>query len=101
MSKGVSKKLCTTGEGTWFCNDDGKPKPGVAIGLSLLFGVGTALVCIPFYRRIRTSVNEEFSEDVLERKEEAKKAKAAAAEQKTADDVEAPKPSAGGKMIIR
>ena len=98
MSKGVSKKLCKKGEATWFCNEKGKPDPGVAVGISLAIGVLTALACAPFYSMIRRSVTEQFASQTAN-DVESKSSDAVKVETQEKEFMAAVPTSKGGKMM--
>merc|ERR1711998_736572 len=53
LSKGIAKKICPKGDGTWICKPEGKTKPEVALGVSVACGIVAAILCTPLYSKIR------------------------------------------------
>jgi len=91
ISKGISKKICPKGYVIWICSGTGGNVNGwTALGFSCGLGALVAIVCIPIYQKIRTSVDFEFSEEgvaAAEAKVKARAAAKAAREEATANAV--------------
>mmetsp|Transcript_5884 Transcript_5884/g.13694 ORF Transcript_5884/g.13694 Transcript_5884/m.13694 type:complete len:592 (-) Transcript_5884:85-1860(-) len=61
ISKGIAKKICTKGDESFICFDNGKVKGWVALGFSAAVGFFVAAVCLPIYPHIKKTVNAQFA----------------------------------------
>mmetsp|Transcript_25699 Transcript_25699/g.81172 ORF Transcript_25699/g.81172 Transcript_25699/m.81172 type:complete len:575 (-) Transcript_25699:197-1921(-) len=81
VAKGITKKICPKKYEIWICSGTGGKVNGwVALGFSCGVGLAVALICFPFYGKIRRAVDIEFSEEGIAKSEAGVKAKKAAIE---------------------